>query len=125
MLLTQDSINDYKKNPAKFDYDKGYEIGCRDFNCNSKLRKFTIQDSKSFRRGYLHGYSTTKTNYIIESNPSLIDQEYPDVSYSDLYQKITEETKYVLIFKSETPSSECKEFDDNLDWSQLSKLLEV
>lgn len=55
MILTNGLIELYKSNPAKFDFDKGYNQAGIDFWCGG-LTIFGESHSRAFRDGYVRGY---------------------------------------------------------------------
>lgn len=61
MLIPPELIEDYKQNPGKFDFNRGYEAGRIDFNCRKRI-EFTKEHSKQFRLGYARGVVLASCN---------------------------------------------------------------
>lgn len=85
MLITPEKIGMWEKDPAKWDYDCGYNKASLDVWNQPDPIVFTNKHSKSFRNGYRHGWAEQKAHLLIEKESSdeqfgkLVNEEYNKV----------------------------------------------
>lgn len=66
MLITPEKIEMWKKDPAKWDYDRGYNEASLDLWNQSDPTVFTNMHSRAFRRGYRQGWAEQKAHLLID-----------------------------------------------------------
>lgn len=119
-MITPDKIEMWKKDPAKWDYARGYNEASLDVWNQPEPIVFTDKHSKSFRRGYRQGWAEQKAHL-------LIDQVYKDEFNDELFIKLAkDEHSDVCTLTMQTalvPDSDVPEYFED-DWKQVIHLLE-
>lgn len=85
MLITPEKIEMWGKDPAQWDYERGYDQASLDVWNQPDPIVFTNKHSRSFRRGYRQGWAEQKAHLLIERESSdeplgkLVHDEYNKV----------------------------------------------
>ena len=83
MLITPENIEMWGKDPARYDYDQGYNEASLDSWNQSDPIVFTNKHSRAFRRGYRQGWAEQKAHLLKESS----DEQFSKLVH-DEYNKV-------------------------------------
>lgn len=116
MLITSEKIEMWKKDPGKWDYDRGYNKASLDSWNQPDPIVFTDKHSKAFRRGYRKGWAEQKAHLLIE-------KEFSDEQFGKL---VHDEYNKVCILTMQTalvPDSDVPDYFKD-DWHKVIYMLE-
>lgn len=119
MMITPENIEMWEKDPAKYDYDRGYNEASLDVWNQPDPIVFTNKHSRAFRRGYRQGWAEQRAHL-------LIDQVYKEEFNEELLIKLAkEEYSDVCALTMQTalvPDSDVPEYFKN-DWQKVIYML--
>lgn len=119
-MITPEKIEMWKKDPAKWDYDRGYDVGSIDayILCDSIV--FTREHSKSFRLGYKQGWADSRAHLEIDQR---YHEEFNEELLSRLvdfnYKKVNEDLRML----AEVPDDDVPDYSED-DYKHAMYLLE-
>lgn len=113
MLITPEKIEMWEKDPAKWDYDLGYNEASLDLWNQSDPIAFTNKHSRAFRRGYRQGWAEQKAHLLKESS----DEQFGKLVH-DEYNKVCILTMQTAL----VPDSDVPEYFKD-DWQKVIYLL--
>lgn len=120
MMITPKKIEIWKKDPAQWDYDRGYDTGSIDAYTQFNPKVFTIEHSKSFRLGYKQGWADSRAHLEIDQ---IYHEEFNEELLSRLidynYKKVSED----LRISAEVPDDDVPGYSED-DWKQAMNFLE-
>ena len=120
MLITPEKIEIWKKDPAQWDYDRGYDAGSIEAYVQYEPKVFTIEHSKSFRLGYKQGWADSRSHLEIDQ---IYHEEFNEELLSRLidynYRKVHEDLRML----AEVPDDDVPGYSEN-DWKQAMHFLE-
>lgn len=120
MLLTNELIEQYKKDPYKFSYDSGYNCASIDAWNEDIPKSFKKTDTKAYREGYRHGWAAQRA-YLraetIDCSIHISERRFNELKKIEL-DYVTAKTNEL----AECPDEECEEYDNN--WLEVIDLLE-
>lgn len=120
MLLTNELLEQYKKDPYKFSYDSGYHCASIDVWNEEHPKSFKKTDSKAYRNGYRQGWAYQKAYLRAETLD--ISMHMSEHIFNGMVEKELEHVTAETNALAECPDSECEEY--NNDWLKVIDLLE-
>jgi hypothetical protein len=120
MMITPEKIEMWKKDPAQWDYERGYDAGSLDAYTQYDPIVFTIEHSKSFRLGYKQGWANSRAHLEIDQ---IYHEEFNEELLSRLveynYKKVHEDLRML----AEVPDDDVPGYSED-DWKQAMNFLE-
>lgn len=120
MLITPEKIEIWKKDPAQWDYDRGYDSGAIEAYVQYEPKVFTIEHSKSFRLGYKQGWADSRANLEIDQ---IYHEEFNEELLSRLVDYNYKRVNEILRLSAEVSDEDVPGYSED-DWKHAMHLLE-